>query len=190
MDHFICHMQAYVTKDQTARTIARILYDKYFAVFRFPQCLMSHQGRAFCGNVIQQLCDYLCIDKIWTSPYHPQSNGQVERIHQNLIRMIGKLDEDKRCEWPMHLGLVIHVYNATRSLGTGFSPSPLLNVQPEATYTDQPAISHHQMTECFMSTRTLDRYVTALYNWLQEALSKAWDLAFQEAHRCKRICYR
>ena len=122
MDHFICHMQAYVTKDQTARTIARILYNKSFAVFRFPQCLMSDQARAFCRNVIQQLCDYLCIDKIWTSPYHPQSNGQVERIHQNLIRMIGKLDEDKRCEWPMHLGLVIHVYNATRSLVTGFFP--------------------------------------------------------------------
>ena len=34
---------------------------------------MSDQARAFCGNVITQMCDYLQIDKIRTSPYHPKA---------------------------------------------------------------------------------------------------------------------
>ena len=59
VDHFTIFIQAYVTKDQTACTVARILYDKYFAVFGFPRCLMSNQACAFCGNVITQMCDYL-----------------------------------------------------------------------------------------------------------------------------------
>ena len=33
VDHFMRFVQAYVTKDQMARTVAKILYDKYFAVF-------------------------------------------------------------------------------------------------------------------------------------------------------------
>ena len=59
VDHFTRFVQVYVTKDQTACTVARILYDKYFAIFGFPRCLMSDQTRAFCGNMIAQMCDYL-----------------------------------------------------------------------------------------------------------------------------------
>ena len=85
IDHFTRFVQAYVTKDQTARTVARVLYNKYFTVFGFPRRLMSDQACAFCGNVITQMCDYLQIEKIHTSPYYPQSNGQVERVHQTLL---------------------------------------------------------------------------------------------------------
>ena len=63
---------------------------------------MSDQACAFCGTVISQMCEYLQIDKIRTSPYHPQSNGQVERVHQTLLRMIGKL-ERKRGETGHHI---------------------------------------------------------------------------------------
>ena len=87
---------------------------------------MSDQARAFCGTVITQMCDYLRIDKIRNSPYHPQSNGQVERVHQTLLQMIGKLEEEKRRDWPTHLGSVVHAYNTMRSLVISFSPHYLM----------------------------------------------------------------
>ena len=59
IDHFTRFVQAYITKDQTAHTVAQIPYDKYFAVFGFPRRLMSDQAQAFCGTVIVQMCDYL-----------------------------------------------------------------------------------------------------------------------------------
>ena len=59
VNHFMRFVQAYITKDQTTHTMARILYDKYFVVFGFPRHLMSDQARAFCGNMISQMCDYL-----------------------------------------------------------------------------------------------------------------------------------
>ena len=40
VDHFMRFVQAYVTKDQTACTVARVLYNKYFAIFGFPRHLM------------------------------------------------------------------------------------------------------------------------------------------------------
>ena len=83
-DHFTCYLQAYVTKNHTARATARVLYNEYFSVFDFPHRLMSDQAPEFLGKVIAALCDLLGVAKICTSPYHPQSNGTVERAHQTL----------------------------------------------------------------------------------------------------------
>ena len=119
-DHFTRYLQAYVTKNHTARTRAQVLYNEYFSVFGFPRRLMSDQAPEFSGKVIAALCDLLGVAKICTSPYHPQSYGTVERAHQT--RMIGKLDPEKRRKWKSHLGSVPIAYNTTRSLIMGYSP--------------------------------------------------------------------
>ena len=46
-------------------------------------------------------------------PYHPQTNGLVERLHQTIMHMIRKLEEDKKANWPCHLAEIVHTYNAT-----------------------------------------------------------------------------
>ena len=122
VDHFTRYVQAFVTKNHTGRMTARVLYNNYFSVFGFPQRLMSDQGTEFCGKVIAAMCSLLGIEKIWTTPYHPQTNGSAERVHQTLQRMIGKLDPEKRQKWPAHIGSIIIAYNSTRSLVTGYSP--------------------------------------------------------------------
>ena len=71
VDHFTWYIQAFVTKNHTARTTARVLYNNYFSVFGFPQCLMSDQGTEICGNVIAAMCSLLGVKKIRTTPYHP-----------------------------------------------------------------------------------------------------------------------
>ena len=47
MDHFTRYVQAFVTKNHTARTTARVLYNNFFSVFGFPQKLLSDQGTEF-----------------------------------------------------------------------------------------------------------------------------------------------
>ena len=126
VDHFTWYVQAYVTRNQTARTTAWVLYNEYFSVFRFPQRLMSDQGTGFTSKVIAAMCSLLGIKKIQTTLYHPQSNGSAKRVHQMLQRMIGKLDLEKRQKWAVHLGSVLIAYNATRSLVTGYSPYYLM----------------------------------------------------------------
>ena len=67
MDHFTCYVQAFITKNHTARTTARVLYNNYFSVFGFPQHLMSDQGMEFCGKVIAAMCSLLGVEKIRTT---------------------------------------------------------------------------------------------------------------------------
>ena len=82
-DHFSKYVVAYVVKDQTARTTTETLRNGYFGLFGVPAYLISDQGKAFMGHIITHLCDLYGVQKLRTSPYHAQTNGQVERIKSN-----------------------------------------------------------------------------------------------------------
>ena len=78
------------------------------------------------GHIITHLCDLYGVQKLRTSPYHTQTNGQVERMNQTIIHMISKLEEDKKACWSEHLPELLLAYNATRSTVTRYSPYYLL----------------------------------------------------------------
>ena len=94
------YIQAFITNNHTAHTTARVLYNNFFSVFGFPQKLMSDQGTEFTGDMITVMCKLLGIEKIRTTPYHPQTNGSAERVHQTLQRMIGKLNPENARSGP------------------------------------------------------------------------------------------
>ena len=125
-DHFSKYVVAYVVKDQTAHTAAETLRIGYFGLFGAPAYLVNDQGKAFTGHVITHLCELYGVQKLRTSPYHAQTNGQVERMNQTIIRMIGKLEEDRKACWSEHLPELLMAYNATHSTVTGYSPYYLL----------------------------------------------------------------
>ena len=125
-DHFSKYVVAYVVKDQTACTAAETLRIGYFGLFVVPAYLISDQGKAFMGHVITHLCELYGVQKLRTSPYHAQTNGQVEHMNQTIIRMIGKLEEDKKACWSEHLPELLMAYNVTCSAVTGYSPYYLL----------------------------------------------------------------
>ena len=112
-DHFSHHVQAYKVEDKGAVTIAKCLYDNYFRHYRFPRWLMSDQGKEFCNNILKEMCYYLNIKKIRTTPYHPQSNGSIKCVHNTLRRMIRKLDNKRRKNWVDHLSTITHAYKTT-----------------------------------------------------------------------------
>ena len=181
VDHFTRYVQAFVTKNHMARTMAQVLYNNYFSVFSFPQRLMSDQGTEFCGKVIAAMCSLLGIEKIWTTLYPPQTNRSAERVHQMLQHMIGKLDPEKRKKWPAHIGSIITAYNSTRSLVTGYSPYYLM-------FRRRPWLRIDllfPMRRTQMLTRTIDEYVASLYNRLRKSMVIAQDCAVKEAQRQK-----
>ena len=102
-DHLSKYVVTYVVKDQMARTAAETLRNGYFGLFGAPAYLVSDQGKAFTGHLISNLCELYGVQKLRTSPYHAQTNGQVERMNQMIIRMIGKLEQDKKARWSEHL---------------------------------------------------------------------------------------
>ena len=114
-DHFTKHMLVYVTPDQTAKTIGKFLCGGYISMFGAPARLLSDRGASFMGSVIEEMCQILGIKQLQTTSYHPQTNGLVERSHQAIMHMIGKLGEDNKANWPCHLAEIVYTYNATHS---------------------------------------------------------------------------
>ena len=112
-DHFMKHIMVYVNPDQTARTVAKFLYQGYISIFGALASLLSNWDANFMSSIIDEMCKLFGMKKLQTMPYHPQMNGLVERSHQTIMEMISKLGEDKKDNWPGHLAEIVHAYNAT-----------------------------------------------------------------------------
>ena len=176
-DHFSKYIVAYVVKDQTARTATETLRIGYFGLFGAPAYLVSDQGKAFTGHVITHLCELYGVQKLTTSPYHAQTNGQVKCMNQTIIRMIGKLEEDKKACWSEHLPELLMAYNATCSAVTGYSPYYLLfgrRPRIPVDYLFPTLRESHQQTKMEVS-------VVAIQKRLKEAFAVARCLTSKEA---------
>ena len=98
-DHFTRSAQAYVTRTQTTQTTAKTLWDKFIVHYGLPKKILTYQGQNFESQLVADLCELMGMLKIWTSPYHPQTNGQCERFNSTLINMLGTLLKEKKSEW-------------------------------------------------------------------------------------------
>ena len=121
MDHFTRYALAVVTKDQTAKTVAKVFYGCFIKVFGVPAKLLSNRGVNFTSALVEELCAAFGIQKCPTTAYQAQCNGQVECFHQTLFCMIGKLVCDKKAQWEQYLLELLLAYNSTRSAVTSYS---------------------------------------------------------------------
>ena len=184
-DHFTRYMRAFITKDQKARTAAKLLYDEFIVVFGAPQRILSDNGAAFTAELIKELCDRFGIERSITTPYHPMGNGLVERSHQTLRRMIGKLSDPQKNNWTGHLTALIHVYNCTRSAVTGYSPHYLMfgrrpRLPVDLMFPSDPG------PVAGRRRRRVDKLMRDRIDVLRDAYRAAQQLSLEEARRQKR----
>ena len=60
-DHFTKHVLAYVTPNQTAKTVTKFLYAGYISIFGALARLLCHRGTSFTSSIIEELCKMLGI---------------------------------------------------------------------------------------------------------------------------------
>ena len=125
-DYFTRYAQAFVTRTQMAQTMAKTLWDKFIVHYGLPEKILTDQGHNFESQLVADLCELMGVQKIWTSPYHLQINGQCKRFNSTLINMLGTLPKEKKSEWKNHIRTLVHAYNCTHNLATGFSPYYLM----------------------------------------------------------------
>ena len=125
-DHFTRYALAVVTRDQTAKTVAKVFYKHFIAVFGVLAKLLSDRTANFTSDLVEELCSAFGIQKCRTTAYHAQCNGQVEHFHQTLFRMIGELSHDKKAQWEQHLLELLQAYNSTWSAVPSYSPDYLM----------------------------------------------------------------
>ena len=116
-------------------------------------------------------------DQKKTLPYHAQTNGQVEWMNQTIIRMIGKLEQDKKAHWSEHLLEMLSAYNGTCSAVTGYSPYFLLFGRKARMPVDYLFPTLHNSPH----QTKMEVSVAAMQKRLKEAFAVARHLTSQEA---------
>ena len=181
-DHFTRYAMAFITKDQTAKTVARALYEQFITIFGVPEKLLSDRGVNFTSRLVEELCSMFGIQKCRTTSYHAQCNGQVEHFHQMLFCMLGKLTKDKKAQREKHLPEVFQAYNSTRSAMTGYSPHYLMFRR----HPQLPIDFYFPTRGTFEHSRHVPEYVEEIRCHFREAYTEAHIQTNLEADRQKR----
>ena len=91
IDHLTGWPEAFPIPDKSADTIVAILINQYLLVHMYPRFILSDNSMEFKNNLMDQVLQQLVIDRIFSAPYHPQSNGKLEVFHKYLKPMLKKL---------------------------------------------------------------------------------------------------
>ena len=94
-------------------------------IFWIPLLLVTDQGAQFVGSVMTTLCANLHIEKIKTTPYHPEGNGVVERMHGTLGAMLTKAASEGQ-DWVGQIPFALFALRAAPNKDTAFSPFELV----------------------------------------------------------------
>ena len=126
-DYFTKWKEAYPMKNMEATTVARILVHEFICRFGIPEHLHTDQGRNFEAEIIKEICKLLDIKKTQTSPYHPQSDGMIERFNRTLLNMLSTALEKNCCnDWDLQLPMLMLAYRTSVKETTGITPFSLM----------------------------------------------------------------
>ena len=129
VDNFTKHVEAYALADQEATIVARMFLNEFVSWYGVPYVLNTDQGANFKSNLFIELSQILNIKKTRSSPYHPQCDGQVERMNHTINDLLKLNVRDASNNWDLNIGLTIMAYRSEVQASTGYTPYFILYKQ-------------------------------------------------------------
>jgi len=121
-DRFTKLTRAISLRDATALTVSSAFIDTCVAAYGIPDSVLTDNGPQFASVHYQGILGLLGIASNYTSPYHPQTNGQVERYNRTLLRQLRCYIAEHQKEWDSHLSFLTTGYNTQVHAITGEIP--------------------------------------------------------------------
>lgn len=154
VDRFTRWPEAIPIPDTKAETVARAFLATWIARFGTPKVITSDQGRQFESSLLQELFKIIGTKHIRTTPYHPQSNGIVERWHRTFKAAILACGKDS---WVDRLPLILLSLRNTFKPDLSTSPAEMvyganLRIPGEFFTEGEPFASPHQFLTLLRNT--------------------------------------
>ncbi|CAF4980388.1 unnamed protein product, partial [Rotaria sp. Silwood1] len=104
---------AKAVRDNTAQTVAKFLKEEIISKFGTPRCILTDNGTHFTSTLMNELIKQIGSTHLYTTPYHPQSNGQIERYNSTMDAKIAALSNIQKTDWDDQLPFVTFNYNTS-----------------------------------------------------------------------------
>src|SRR5438045_3435471 len=113
--------EARAMKEATVENVVKFIYKGIICKHGCPKIILSDRGTHFRNKLVEGLCEKFEIKHKLSSPYHPQTNGLVERFNRTLCESLAKVSK-KENEWDIHIGSVLFAYRTTKHSTTKMTP--------------------------------------------------------------------
>ncbi len=113
--------EAKAMKEATAENVIEFIYKRIICRHGCPRTILSDRGTHFRNKLVDGLCEKFRIKHKLSSPYHPQTNGLVERFNRTLCESLAKVSE-KEDEWDEHIESVLFAYRTIKHNTTKKTP--------------------------------------------------------------------
>lgn len=121
MDYLTKWPEARALTEATAEKVADFIYEQIICQHGCPQIILTDRGTHFNNNMVNRLLEKFKIKHLLSTPYHPQTNGLVERFNRTLCESLAKMS-DKTNDWDLFIPPVLFAYRTTKHSTTKIEP--------------------------------------------------------------------
>ena len=189
IDHFTRFCQFYATRNKSSRAAADKIFNDFILNWGYPSRIHHDQGGEFNSGLFKELHRLAGIKSSNTTPYHPQGDGQCERLNRTLVNMLKTLATKEKNNWKAHLPKLAHAVNSTKNKTTGFSPHYLMfgreAVLPiDQAFRDVGGSSSEKVQSHGKFVQDWERSMQVAYNIARENINKSAN--YNKEHYDKR----
>ena len=121
MDHASAWVEAYPLPQKSGFQVLNKFNTEWISRYGAPAVLITDQGAEFNNTDFRQYLRDLGIQHRRSTPYHPQTNGKLERAHRTIKGILRKLANNRLDDWESCLAQALWAYRITPK-PNGFTP--------------------------------------------------------------------
>lgn len=122
MDYLTKWPEAKPTSEATAASTVNFIYEDIISRHGCPGIILTDRGTHFNNQLVDRLSEKFKIKHLMSTPYHPQTNGLVERFNRTLIEALAKTATDHLDEWDKYIAPILFAYRTSKHSTTKLSP--------------------------------------------------------------------